>query len=385
MSYPQLGNNQAPFPALDPARQEKAREYAGTSRRLYFMGLGLGIAFLVVLLLSGFSRWLRDFIALPHLAQMALYGIALMAIYGVISMPLLVYRGFVLPRRYGLSTQTLRAWLFDLAKGGMLGATLGAISLVAIYWLLANFPATWWLWAALMALLFTVILANLAPILIVPLFYKQKLLEDTELVRRLLSLAERARVKVCGVFVMNMSSKGTTANAALMGLGNTRRIVLGDTLFDRYSPDEIESILAHELGHHSHRDIVRMIAVQSAVTLVMFYLGSLSLNFAVPRLGLEGVADIAAFPVLALTLAVVSLGTGPLLGAYSRHIEQAADDYALRMTAKPKAFIQMMTRLTDQNLSEAQPSRWVELFFYEHPPYYKRVAKAREYAARAES
>jgi len=251
---------------------------------------------------------------------------------------------------------------------------------VAIYWLLAATPETWWLWAALFVILLSVVLANLAPILILPLFFKLRPLNDAELEARLVRLAQRAGAKVRSVFTMDFSAKSTGANAALIGLGNTRRIVLSDTLFGRYSPDEIGVILAHELGHQVHHHIPKLIAIQSASTLVGFCLAGLALGWAVPWLGYSSIADPAAFPLLALVLALFALLIGPLMSAYSRRLERSADSYALALSDNPAGFVQMMTKLTNQNLSESQPSRWVKLF-YDHPAYLERVALARRYEA----
>src|SRR3990172_8580124 len=216
---------------LDPKRQEKAREYARIRRRLYFVGLGIAALSLLFLLFSGLSVWLGDRLDFPLPLQAAAYFAILIVTYSALAFPLSFYSGYTLPHRYGLSTQSLRSWLWDQAKGFGLELALGVIVLLVIYWLLATFTAIWWLLAAGAMILFTVILANLAPILIVPLFFKLRPLEDEELARRLKALADRAGQRVRGVYTMDLSSKSTTGNAALMGLGNTRRIVVADTLF----------------------------------------------------------------------------------------------------------------------------------------------------------
>ncbi|MDO8670505.1 MAG: M48 family metalloprotease, partial [Dehalococcoidia bacterium] len=227
----------------------------------------------------------------------------------------------------------------------------------------------------------TVVMANLAPVLILPLFFKLTPIKNEAMAKRLTDLASRARTGVRGVYTMNQSAKGTGANAALMGMGNTRRIVLTDTLVDRYDEVEIEVVLAHELGHHVHGDIAGGIAVQSISTLVGFYLASLSLNWAVPTFGFANIYDVAAFPLFALVVGAFAFAVLPITNGYSRRIETAADKYALEMTNNPGAFISMMTRLTDQNLGEASPARWVEILLYSHPTYAKRVAMARAIAA----
>jgi len=370
--------------ALDSQRQEKAREYARIRHRLFFIDLALGAVFLLVLLFSGLSSGLRNLLDFPQSARVALYFLIVVLSYGIISAPLDFYSGFILPHRYGLSSQSLKSWLADEAKGGVLALALGTGLGVIIYLCLQEFPQTWWLLAFAFVVLVSVILTNLAPVLILPLFFKTKPLDDSELRRRLLSLAERSQTKVRDIFEIKFSSKTSAGNAMLMGWGNTRRIVISDTMLQRYSPEEIEVVMAHELGHHRHGDIVRLIVVQSALMLLGFYLVNLVLNRAVPGLNFQGVSDVAALPLLALVLAAFALVLSPLVNAYNRHLEEAADRYSLATTANPEAFTAMLTKLTDQNLSESEPSRWAELLFYDHPPYSKRLELANRYRKESE-
>lgn len=366
--------------ALDPERQRKARQYATISHRVFFLETALGAVIALFLLFSGLSAWLANFFPFPLPSQVAAYFIVVMIGYTFISGPITYYTGFVLPHRYGLSHQSFGSWLGDALKGAGLGLVFGTVVIVIIYWLLSLFPDTWWLLAAAVLIFFSVVLAQLTPLIILPLFYKQKPLEDEDLKRRLLSLAEKSHTKVRGAFVLDFSRKGTQANAALMGLGNTRRIVLSDTLFGQYAPDEIEVVVAHELGHHVNHDIFRLIVVQSVTILAGLFLVDRILRLLIPLFGFNGIADIAGFPLLVLVLGAFSLIIQPLDNAYTRHRESEADRFALELSHNPDGFISMMTKLTDQNLGEAHPDRLVELFFYSHPPYERRVALARRYA-----
>src|SRR5581483_72261 len=244
---------------IDVERQQKAREYARIRRKLMFISLGIGALSIFVVLASGLDKWLRNLVqGMSHgsslLAwqplpawfplQVVVYFLIVMIAYELLTSPLSYYSGFVLPHRYGLSVMTLKAWLKDLGKGFLLGLILEAAFITLVYALLAFQPQLWWLWAALVILFFSVLITNLAPVLIFPLFNKFTLLPEGELTRRLLDLVARANTRVRGVYSMQMSNKTTMTNAALMGLGNTRRIVLGDTMTDRYTLDEIEVILA---------------------------------------------------------------------------------------------------------------------------------------------
>ncbi len=366
-------------PHLDIKRQELAKKYARLMRRLSFVELALVGALLLVLVFGGVSARMSYFLSFPQPWASALYFVILAVGLGIIIMPLTYYQGFILPRRYGLSNQKLGAWLTDRAKASALGFLLGLAVVILLYWLLDRFPDIWWLWAGILLLLLSLLLTWLTPTLLLPIFFKLEPLDDVELKQRLMNLAKRAQAQIVGMFTMDLSSKGTTANAMLAGLGKTRSIILSDTLLQQYTAEEVEVILAHELGHHIHRDIPKLIAVQAAVVLLAFYLSGLVLRASLVPFGFQGIADVAAFPLLFLSLAAFGLIVTPLINAYSRYVEGSADEAALELTANPRAFVTAMTRLTDQNLTVADPSRWVEILFYDHPPYTKRVDLAHRY------
>ncbi|MBI5301705.1 MAG: M48 family metallopeptidase [Chloroflexi bacterium] len=364
-------------------RQRQAKEYARIRHRLLALDVILGALAILAVIALGLNVWLKQMIlAITTDAWLAtmLYFIVAFVGYETLFAPFAYYSGFVLPHRYGLSTQTLRAWLTDVAKAGALGCVLGGIVIEVIYAVLRNAPDTWWLWATGFMILLNVILANLAPVLIAPIFFKFAPLQDAELVRRLTALAERAQARVQGVYTMMLSEKTTAANAALMGLGNTRRIVLGDTLYQNYSHDEIETILAHELGHHVHRDIGWSLVFESLTTLVGFVLADAFLRAGVAWLRYTSVADLAAMPVFALALGAFGLVTTPMSNTFSRWRESMADDYALQTTRNAPAFIGAMEKLANQNLSEVEPEAWVEWLLYSHPPIGKRIKRGELFA-----
>src|SRR5438034_4711472 len=376
---------------IDTERQKKAREYARKRRRLSFINMGIAALALLFIFWSELNIVLRNLLQplnwqpVPgwYPWQVLVYLLILTLGYQVITFPFDYYGRFVLPHRYGLSTMTLRSWLADLLKGLVLSLILEILAIELIYLLLATQPQTWWLWVALIMLFFTVVMANLAPVLILPIFYKFTPLPEGELTQRLLALADRAHTRVRGVFTMHLSSKTTAANAALMGLGNTRRIVLGDTMLDRYTPDEIEVVLAHELGHHVHRDLWKLIVSQSFLTLVGLYLINLVLHWAVETQHYyPGLADAATMPLVLLLTAAFGLIIMPLSNGYSRAIEYQADEYALQSTQKIEPFKSAMTRLANQNLADIEPSPLIEFLFHDHPAISKRLKHADEFADR---
>jgi STE24 endopeptidase len=366
-------------PRLNSRRQRLARKYAGLMGRLSLIELAVVGVILPVLIFTGMPLKLSHVLSFSQPWASALYFVILTVGLGVILMPLTYYQRFVLPRRFGLSNQKLGAWLKDRVKASALGFLLGLALVVLVYWLMDRFPDFWWLLAGIVLFLLSLLLTRLTPTLLLPIFFKLEPLRDIKLKKRLTKLAKRAQAQVVGVFIINLSSKGTTANAMLAGLGRTRRIILTDTLLQKYTSDEIEVILAHELGHHIHKDIPKLIALQAATIFLGLYLSNLVLRASLVPFDFQGISDVAAFPILLLSIAAFSFILKPWTNSYSRYVEASADEAALKLTANPSAFISAMTRLTNQNLSVADPSRWSELLFYDHPPYTKRVSLAKRY------
>ena len=375
---------------LDPEKQKQAKEYARIRRRLWLVDTAISLIYAGMWLGFGWTTSLRDWLTLltenwslntfsPWLLP-PLFALVFGGVIAVILSPMAYYSGFVLPHRYGQSNQSLKDWIMDGIKGMLIGAPIGLIVLEVFYVFLRAFPQTWWLWVAGFLLVFDVLLANLAPVLIMPIFNKYVPLGDehADLAELLIKLAERAKTKVRGVFKFDMSKRTKAANAALTGIGNTRRIILGDTLINEFTPDEIETVLAHELGHHVNRDILLGMAFGTLSTLVSLYLASLALHWAVGVFGFNSPADPAALPALMLILTFYGLLTMPLDNAFSRWRERLADGYSLQATRQPEAFASAMTRLANQNLSEVDLEKWVVFLFYSHPPLEERIAMAQK-------
>jgi len=367
-----------------PKDSPEARRYNRIHRWLGITDFGLGLAFLLILLATGWNSSLRDIAYGASFQTYAfavfLYVLMLMVIGKILGSPL-DYYGFRLEHRYNLSNQKLRAWLWDETKGFLVGLVLGAIVVELLYFVIREAPQYWWLicWAAFLGLF--VLIAQLAPVVLFPIFYKFEPLQDEGLKSRLVTLSERAGTRVRGVYKWNLSEKSKKANAALTGLGNTRRIILADTLLENYSPDEIEAVLAHELGHHVHKHIFKSILVQAGVTLVGFWAANWVLHYAMERWHMfDQLADFANLPLLVLVSTVLSFLLMPALNAFSRFNERQADRYAFQSIAHIEPFISSMNKLADQNLAERKPSKWVEWFFHSHPAISRRVAAAEDWA-----
>jgi STE24 endopeptidase len=367
-----------------PADSAESRIYNRIKRWMGVSDFAIGIGLLIVLLATGWTGTLRD---LAYRGAMQNYTFAvflyvtmLMMISKLIGLPL-DYYGFRLEHRFHLSNQRMRSWLWDEVKSWLIGLLLATIVVELIYFLLRQDPQHWWLiaWAVFLGLF--VLLAQLAPVVLFPIFYKFEPLDNEELRRRLVVLSERAGTRVRGVYRWHLSEKSKKANAALTGLGATRRIILADTLLENYSNDEIEAVLAHELGHHVHRHIFKSIVVQAGITLFGFWLANFVLRYAAERRGMfETLSDFANLPLLILVSTVLSFLLMPALNAYSRFNERQADEYCFQSVANVEPFISSMNKLADQNLAERTPSRLVEWFFHSHPAIAKRVAAAELWA-----
>lgn len=369
--------------------EDKSTRYNRLQRQIGVASVVWSALLLALLLVSGLSEALRD-LAVTIAAALApapvtravatlVYVVGLTTIVEACTLPLGFYGGFVVERRYGLSTQPFRAWALDQVKGLALAVMLGAPAAILLYALIARYPGGWWLPAAAVFAVIVIGLANLAPLLLLPLFYSVKPLGKASLRERLVALGDRAGARVLDAYEWGLGAKTTKANAALTGIGGSRRILVSDTMLAQYTDDEIEVVLAHELAHHVHGDIWKGLAFETVLILAGFFVASVLLQHAVPVLGLTGVDDIAGLPMLLLAAGAVSVVMIPVAHAMSRAHERRADAFALRLTKNPPAFISAMRRLAQQNMAEDDPSALVQWLFYSHPPIRERIAAAQSF------
>jgi STE24 endopeptidase len=371
--------------------EDKATRYHRLKRQASIISLAWGIVLLGGLLVTGWSGWLRDLaegmagLVVPAAWQPGVtvlcYIVLLSCLNEVAALPLGFYSGFVLERRYDLSNESFAGWIVDEAKSFAIGLLLGGAAAGLLYWLMRLSPDRWWLTAGVAFTLLIVGLTNLLPIVFLPLFYSVKPLDRGALRARLLALAERAGARALGAYEWGNGSKTKKANAALAGLGGTRRILVSDTMLAQYTDDEIEVVLAHEIAHHVHGDIWKGILFESGLILAGFYLAAQVLRLMAGTAGLRGVDDVAGLPLLLLVAGAVSVVMIPVAHAMSRAFERNADRFALDLTRNPGAFISAMRRLGAQNLAEEHPSRVVQWLFYSHPTIQDRIAAAQAFKA----
>jgi STE24 endopeptidase len=372
-------------PNLQPDSLE-ARKYNRAKRWAEVCDLIVGFGLLITLLLNHGSARLRD---LAYNASRQHYSLALflfvlmlLVVSKVVTIPL-DYYAFRLEHKYNLSNQRISGWVWDELKGWLVGLVLITILVEVLYATMRAYPDEWWIIAWVVVIGFSVLLAQLAPVVLFPIFYRFEPLRNDGLRERLVRLSERAGTRVRGVYEWKISEKSKKANAALTGLGKTRRILVADTLLNNYTDDEIEAVLAHELGHHVHGHITKGMLLQVGITFVGFFAASHILRWAVDqRQMFQSVSDFANLPLLALIAAVLGLVLAPVLNAYSRYNERQADQYAWKSIGSVDPFISSMHKLASQNLAEENPSRWIEVLFHSHPSIGKRTAAAAAWRAK---
>ena len=372
-------------PLIDTERQKIARRYRSDNRKVGITALAIGAVFLLILLQFNISKWFVQIsfqYVTSRILLILIYFTALYIIYSLLTLPFAYIEGYSIEHRYGFSTQNRKAWFLDWLKSLVVTYIIGLVVFEMIYLIIPVAPTLWWLWLSLIMVGFSVILANLFPVVILSLFYKSTPLDDDELKEKVTDLCNKTRLKIRGVFSIDLSSKTTKANAAVTGLGNTKRILLGDTLIEKYATDETLSALAHEIVHYREHHTWWLILWQSMVTIIMFYMFFRVQPFVYGWFGFEHAGEIAAFPLFAMLFAVLSYLSRPLSSALSRYYERRADRGALALTENPDAFISLIAKLCNEQLSIAYPNPVVEWYKYSHPSPGKRIAFAEKWGSR---
>jgi STE24 endopeptidase len=369
------------------ANEDKATRYHRLRRRTSLLDTTAQAVLLVAIVASGASTAIRtavESIAGTDLVPLvSVYVVVMAVVFELVHLPFAFYHGVILERRYGLSTESTARWFADHLKAAAL--VLGPLTAAGIFvaWLLRSSPDHWWLFASIGFAAALILLARCAPVVLLPLFYDVRPLARGTLRERLLALAGRAGTPALDACEWRVGDRTTRANAALVGIGRTRRILVSDTLLAGSSDEEIETVFAHELAHHVYGDVWWALAFEIALVAIGCYLADFVLALSAGALGLEGKDDIAALPLLALTGCTVSFVLAPAANAISRAHERRADRYALETTRNPDAFISAMRRLAATNLAEENPSPFVQAWFHTHPSTAARIGAARMWAVDA--
>jgi STE24 endopeptidase len=359
--------------------RSRTKTYNRTKLAVSLLVAVLVFAFVFIVVATGFSRnvaSLASALGKNHYIALLIF----VAILGIVeiaaTLPLKVYSGFYLEHKYNLSNQSLPQWLWEHAKAVLVGIPLVVPLLLIFFYCLEQYGAAWWFPVGVVVFVFTTLLARVAPKVIFPLFYKFAPLSRADLKGRINRLCTEAGFHVEGVFSFNMSKNTKKANAGFTGLGRTKRVILGDTLLEKFSDDEIETVLAHELGHYSHGHIWKGILINTIVTFVGLFITSRLYMASLSLFGFERIDDLAALPLLGFWLGIFGFVTTPLMNMISRKHEYQADHYAVRKSGNPSAFIGALNKLADTNLADSTPNPIVEFLFYSHPSIEKRIKRA---------
>jgi len=356
--------------------QDKAKSYSNIKYGLSIAGVVYTFILFFLFLRLGFSRrisfWLAGY--LPGFLILPTYLILIFLGYYFLDLPFNLYRSYILEHQFSLSNQTFKDWWNDQLKSGVISFVIGFILIAAFYFILKRFPGRWWQVISIFWVFFSVILAKVMPVVIIPLFFKYKKLTDEVLRDRIMRLAKKMNLKLIDCFEIDFSRKTLKANAAFIGLGNTRRVLLADTLRGKYSHDEIEVILAHEFAHYKFKHLFKLIMINSFFTLTVFYIIFKTCAYALNFFGFTDLSDIAALPLLFIYLLLFGIITQPLEAFISRSFERSADLKALEATGLREAFVSTMNKLAQQNLADRKPHPIIKFFFFDHPPIDERIA-----------
>ncbi|MEI8169799.1 MAG: M48 family metallopeptidase [Rhodoferax sp.] len=365
------------------AAHQKAADYTITKARFGMLELALGTVVLMgwTLLggLSELNQFLLGWLGGGMGQQIALLA-AFILINGVIDLPITLYQTFVIEERFGFNKTTLKLWALDLLKSSLIGALIGLPIAALILWMMGAAGSLWWLWAWAVWMGFNLLLLVIYPTFIAPLFNKFEPLEDETLKARVTALMKRCGFAAKGLFVMDGSKRSAHANAYFTGFGAAKRVVFYDTLLAKLSANEVDAVLAHELGHFKHKHIIKRIVSMFAMSLLGFaLLGWLATQVwfytglgVQPNLGAPN--DALALLLFMLAIPIFSFFIAPLFAQISRKHEFEADAYAVQQTSGPDLATALL-KLYEDNASTLTPDPLYVKFYYSHPPASERLAR----------
>jgi STE24 endopeptidase len=359
---------------------QKAADYTAAKTRLDIIDTLVGAALVLVLTLGGGVQWISEAWAGPFATGSLAHGTALLLtlffVQAIISLPLALYRVFVVEERFGFNRMTLRLFLTDLAKQTLLALVLGVPLLLAVLWLMERMGEYWWLYVWVVVTVFVTVLQLIAPAVILPLFNKFTPITEGDLARRVAALLERCGFKSRGLYKMDGSKRSSHGNAFFAGFGATKRIVLFDTLLERLAPSEVEAVLAHELGHYRLHHIVKMLVVSAAYTFIGLWLLGLLIDKPgfYTGLGVELQTTATALALFILVIPEFTFFLHPLMALYSRKNEFEADAYA-KQHAESRELVQALVKLYKDNAATLTPDPLHSAFYDSHPPAALRIAR----------
>ena len=366
-------------PFLDKEKQVKAKTYENEKRKISIVGSLLSLIFILLFYFSGLSHYLAN-INLSFIYVFLIYIILFHLISTIIGLPLGYYSSYVHEHKWGFSNYTNKTWIVDQLKSFAVSLILLPILLGLFFWVLWKFPETWWLVAATITTLVSIVFVTLFPVVILPIFNKYDTIEDEELTSQLSEILHKAGLQSSGFFRQDMSRQTKKENAFLAGMGKTRRVVIADNLLEHMSLSEIKSVIAHEVGHYRYSHLPKNILIGTIQQLIIFYLLNIIMKTLYPEFLTSNINNLTLFPMFSLIMSLLSsLLFGPLNNMISRYFERQADRTSLELYPDKDSFQKAMAGLANRNLSNAYPEWWVKLLYYSHPPIGERLSFAENY------
>jgi STE24 endopeptidase len=359
--------------------RQKAKKYSSLKARFSLFGILTPLVSAVVFRVF-FSEFVFEFaggLSGERVAVYAVYIFVFIALMGLVSFPLQVTDSFVMEKRYGLTNRGFASWMLDALKASALNMGLSLVALAFFYAAIYYFPGMWWLISALAWAGFSILMVFLSPLIIIPLFFKYLPIDSDDIKNKITDLSKRAGIIVNDVCRVDFSKKTLKANAALVGIGKTRKVILADTLTDNFTPDEVEMVAAHEFGHHKARHIMKLMVFSGFWAFLGFFLLFLFSGRISDISGTSGIVDVRTLPVIFFLVCAYDILLLPLRNFYSRCLEREADDFALEITSRPDIFIAAMEKLASMNLADRDPPLLRKILLYTHPPIAERIAAAR--------
>jgi len=355
----------------------QAKRYNNIKLGLSLSTTFLSWIFLFLIVLLGVTQILEDWVhSITDFSYLAflLFSFLIGFVDLLLFFPLTFYSGYILEHKYELSNYTLRSFFWEQIKALLVGLVIGVPLLILFYFFLKTFGNSWWIPVGIILFFFSIILGRIAPTLIFPLFYKFIPIEDENLVDLVRKRCENAGMKVEGIFQFDLSKTTKKANAAFTGIGKSKRIILGDNLIQNFTSEEIDAILAHELGHFKKRHLWKMMATGTVFTFAGLYLVSSIYSDWVVSFGFENVTRLAGLPLLGFLLSIYGFAIGPIQNIVSRYHEREADRFSKEMLeGNSKPMISALNKLADQNLADRDPNPIVEFLFHSHPSIKHRI------------
>ena len=366
-------------PFLDKEKQVKAKTYENEKRKISIVGSLLSLIFILLFYFSGLSDYLAN-INLSFIYVFLIYIILFHLISTIIGLPLGYYSSYVHEHKWGFSNYTNKTWIVDQLKSFAVSLILLPILLGLFFWVLWKFPETWWLVAATITTLVSIVFVTLFPVVILPIFNKYDTIEDEELTNQLSEILHKAGLQSSGFFSQDMSRQTKKENAFLAGMGKTSRVVIADNLLEHMSLSEIKSVIAHEVGHYRYSHLPKNILIGTIQQLIIFFLLNIIMKILYPEFLTSNINNLTLFPMFSLIMSLLSsLLFGPLNNMISRYFERQADKTSLELYPDKNSFQKAMAGLANRNLSNAYPEWWVKLLYYSHPPIGERLSFAENY------